>query len=48
MVGGTATPGALPMLTLAEKGYKGIVYGNNGVMSQDFLRLSRGPVGRRG
>lgn len=43
MVGGTATPGALPMLTLAEKGYKGIVYGNNGVMSQDFLRVA-GPA----
>lgn len=40
MIGGTATPGALPMLTLAERGYKGIVYGNNGVMSQDFLRVA--------
>ena len=40
MIGGTATPGALPMLALAERGYKGIVYGNNGVMSQDFLRVA--------
>ncbi|MDE2361920.1 MAG: ABC transporter substrate-binding protein [Hyphomicrobiales bacterium] len=40
MIGGTATPGALPMLTLADKGYKGAVYGNNGVMSQDFLRVA--------
>lgn len=40
MIGGTATPGALPMLTLAERGYKGVVYGNNGVMSQDFLRVA--------
>ena len=40
MIGGTATPGALPVLGLAERGYKGVVYGNNGVMSQDFLRVA--------
>jgi len=40
MIGGTATPGALPVLALKERGYKGLIYGNNGVMSPDFLRLA--------
>ena len=40
LIGGTATPGALPVLGLAERGYKGLVYGNNGMMSQDFLRVA--------
>ncbi len=40
MIGGTATPGALPVLGLSERGYRGLVYGNNGVMSQDFLRVA--------
>jgi branched-chain amino acid transport system substrate-binding protein len=39
-VGGTATPGALPVLALAERGYKGLLYGNNGMMSLDFLRVA--------
>ncbi len=40
LIGGTATPGALPILGLAERGYKGLVYGNNGMMSEDFLRVA--------
>jgi branched-chain amino acid transport system substrate-binding protein len=40
LIGGTATPGALPVLGLAERGYKGLVYGNNGMMSEDFLRVA--------
>lgn len=40
MVGGTATPGALPVLGLAERGYKGVIYGNNGMISTDFLRVA--------
>ena len=39
-VGGTATPGALPVLALAERGYKGPLYGNNGTISTDFLRVA--------
>jgi branched-chain amino acid transport system substrate-binding protein len=40
VIGGTATPGALPVLALAERGYKGQVYGNNGLLSNDFLRVA--------
>ena len=28
------------MLALSERGYKGIVYGNNGMISTDFLRVA--------
>jgi branched-chain amino acid transport system substrate-binding protein len=37
--GGTGTPGALPVLALAERGYKGLVYGTHGVINPDFVRL---------
>ena len=40
MIGGTATPGALPALALSERGFKGTVYGNNGLISPDFLRVA--------
>jgi branched-chain amino acid transport system substrate-binding protein len=40
MLGGTGTPGALPVLALKERGYKGEVYGNHGMISADFLRLA--------
>lgn len=40
VVGGTATPGALPVLALNERGYKGMIYGNNGMISTDFLRVA--------
>lgn len=40
MLGGTGTPGALPTIALAERGYKGPLYGNNGMISADFLRLA--------
>lgn len=40
VIGGTATPGALPALALAERAYKGLVYGNNGLLSNDFLRVA--------
>jgi branched-chain amino acid transport system substrate-binding protein len=39
MVGGTGTPGALPFLALVERGYKGPIYGNHGLISADFLRV---------
>jgi len=38
-VGGTGTPGALPSLALAERGYKGRVYHTHGVINRDFLRV---------
>ena len=40
MLGGTGTPGALPVITLYERGYKGPLYGNHGLISADFLRLA--------
>jgi branched-chain amino acid transport system substrate-binding protein len=40
MLGGTGTPGALPALALSERGYKGPLYGNHGMISADFLRLA--------
>jgi branched-chain amino acid transport system substrate-binding protein len=40
MLGGTGTPGALPVLGLSERGYKGPLYGNHGLISADFLRIA--------
>jgi len=40
MLGGTGTPGALPVITLSARGYRGPLYGNNGLISLDFLRLA--------
>jgi len=40
MLGGTGTPGALPVITLSERGYKGPLYGNHGMISAEFLRLA--------
>lgn len=52
--GGSATQGALPLLSLAERGYKGKLYGNPALVNADFIRvggkaangieLSAGPV----
>ncbi len=39
VVGGSGTPGALPHVTLTERGYKGKVYHNHGVINKDFLRV---------
>lgn len=39
VVGGSGTPGALPNVTLTERGYKGKVYHNHGVINADFLRV---------
>src|ERR1700751_644392 len=40
MLGGTGTPGALPVIALSERCYKGPLYGNHGLISADFLRLA--------
>src|SRR2546423_8540862 len=40
MLGGTGTPGALPVIALSERGYKGPLSGNHGMISADFLRLA--------
>jgi branched-chain amino acid transport system substrate-binding protein len=39
MVGGSGTPGALPQITLADRGFKGRVYQTHGVIGQDFIRI---------
>lgn len=39
MLGGSATPGALPSLALAQRNYKGQVYNNHGVVSPDYIRV---------
>lgn len=39
VVGGSGTPGALPQMTLLERGYKGKIYHNHGVINKDFLRV---------
>ncbi|SEP04248.1 amino acid/amide ABC transporter substrate-binding protein, HAAT family [Salinihabitans flavidus] len=41
VIGGTAgTPGALPYLALAERGYQGRIYGTHGIINPDFVRVA--------
>src|SRR3982751_4870914 len=40
MTGGSGTPGALPFLALSERGYKGGVYGQHGLINPDFIRVA--------
>ncbi len=44
MLGGSATPGALPSLALAQRNYKGQVYNNHGVVSPDYIRVGGAAV----
>jgi branched-chain amino acid transport system substrate-binding protein len=39
MVGATGTPGALPDIALSERGFKGKIYNDHGVINRDFLRV---------
>jgi len=39
MTGGSGTPGALPYLALAERGFKGGIYGQHGLINADFVRV---------
>ena len=39
MTGGAGTPGALPFLALAERGFKGGIYGQHGLINPDFVRV---------
>ncbi|MDR6539642.1 ABC transporter substrate-binding protein [Variovorax soli] len=39
MTGGAGTPGALPFLALAERGFKGPMYGQHGLINPDFVRV---------
>ena len=40
MTGGSGTPGALPFLALSERGFKGGVYGQHGLINPDFVRVA--------
>lgn len=40
LVAGSGTPSALPMLALAERGFKGQVYQTHGSANSDFLRVA--------
>jgi len=40
MTGGAGTPGALPFLALSERGFKGGVYGQHGLINPDFIRVA--------
>lgn len=39
VVGGSGTPGALPHVSLRDRGYEGPIYHNHGVINPDFLRV---------
>jgi branched-chain amino acid transport system substrate-binding protein len=39
MNGGSATQGALPLLALTERGYKGKIYGTPALQNADFIRV---------
>jgi branched-chain amino acid transport system substrate-binding protein len=39
LLGGSATQGALPPLALAERGYKGQLYGTPALLNADFVRV---------
>lgn len=39
VVGGSGTPGAMPHIALVERGFKGPIYHNHGVINRDFLRV---------
>jgi branched-chain amino acid transport system substrate-binding protein len=40
MTGGSGTPGALPYLALADRGFKGGLYGQHGLINPDFVRVA--------
>jgi branched-chain amino acid transport system substrate-binding protein len=39
LIGGSGTQGALPLLTLAERGFKGKTYGTVALVNPDFVRV---------
>ncbi len=44
MIGGSGTPGTLPDVALHRRGYKGLVFGNHGMVSPAFLRVGGAQV----
>lgn len=39
VTGGSGTPGALPHIALAERGFRGKVYGTHAIINPDFVRV---------
>lgn len=44
LTGGSGTPGALPYLALAERGYRGKLYGTHALINPDFVRVGGAAV----
>ena len=44
ITGTSGTPGALPYLALAERGYKGQIYGTHALINPDFVRIGGAAV----
>ena len=44
MTGGAGTPGALPYLALAERGFRGPIFGQHGLINPEFLRVGGAAV----
>lgn len=44
LTGTTGTPGALPYPALAERGYRGAIYGTHGLINPDFVRVGGAAV----
>jgi branched-chain amino acid transport system substrate-binding protein len=44
ITGGSGTPGALPHIALAKRGYKGTVYGTHAPINPDFIRVGGSSV----
>jgi branched-chain amino acid transport system substrate-binding protein len=44
MIGGSGTPATLPDVALHRRGYKGLIYGNHGMVSPAFLRVGGAAV----
>lgn len=40
LIGASGTPGVLPMSTLRERGFQGVIYQTHGMANQDVLRLA--------
>jgi branched-chain amino acid transport system substrate-binding protein len=44
ITGGSGTPGALPYIALAQRGYKGGLYGTHALINPDFVRVGGAAV----
>jgi branched-chain amino acid transport system substrate-binding protein len=44
IAGGSGTPGALPYMALAERGYRGPIFGTHALINPDFIRVGGAAV----